>query len=139
MTELTDEEKEDIACAIRHYLLSKYFPITDIYTVIDNRVLLDDDPVIYAYYCPCQTIYLDENYYAVRCGRQYIEYYDSEGKSVEEGEEYDPEKSMVTYDFRDEIPYTPIGFDGDTSIGAAMTRLGSYEWKRSKPGGGGII
>ena len=52
---LSDDEIEEIACAIRHYLLSKYMPITDVYASIDNRVLIDDDPVIYAYHCPCQT------------------------------------------------------------------------------------
>ena len=135
---LTDDEIEEIACAIRHYLLSKYMPITDVYASIDNRVLIDDDPVIYAYYCPCQTIYLDENSYAVECGRQHIEFNDSEGKPVIDGGDYDPEKSIVTYDFRDNIGYLPPDFDGDTSIGAAMTLLGSYEWKRSKSGGGGV-
>jgi len=68
--ELTEEETEQIACAINHYLQSQYRRITDIYAVIENRELVEEG--IWKYPCPCQTIYLDDNAYAVNAGRQIV-------------------------------------------------------------------
>jgi hypothetical protein len=149
--EITEEEAEKIACAIRHYLLPEYLPIVDVYAVIENRQLVDDDPLIWAYHCPCQTVYLDDAAYAVNCGRQYVsrvyfnEYdeiiMDQQTMNIAQDlapEEYDHMTAKVYYDFREEIPIIPFGFDGDTSLVNVLTLLGSYEWKREESGGGGV-
>lgn len=149
--EITEDEAEKIAIAIRHYLRGEYLRILDVYSVIENRELVDDDPVIWAYHCPCQTVYLDEDAYAVDCGRQYVSrvYYNEEGEIIMDQQtqniaqdlspdEYDHMTANVYYDFRDEIPIIPLGFDGDKSLANVLTPLGTYEWKRDKPGGGGL-
>lgn len=149
--EITEEEAEKIACAIRHYLHPDYLHIVDVYSVIENRQLVDDDPVIWAYHCPCQSIYLDDDCYAVDCGRQYVArvYYNEYGEVIMDQQtqniaqdlepgEYDHMTATVYYDFRDEIPIIPFGFEGDTSIINVVTLIGSYEWKRDESGGGGV-
>lgn len=147
---LTEEETEKIACAINHYLRPDYWRITDVYTIIENRILIDDENMIWKYPCPCQNIYLDEDAYAVNFGRQYVftTYYNEHGEALVDHEGHidtnpDPEDvdhytSKVYYDFRDEIPVVPVDFEGDTSLANVLVYLGDYEWKRSDSGGGGI-
>ena len=148
---LTEEETEKIACAINHYLESQYLRITDVYSVIENRELVEENPNIWAYHCPCQTIYLDDNAYAVNCGRQYVSkiYYNSDGEALVDSQgkidtnpnpnDVDHMVAKVYYDFRSEIPVIPVDFEGDTSLANVLTPLGDYEWKRTEPGGGGIL
>jgi hypothetical protein len=141
---LTEQQRGEIKSALWHYLLDKYRRITNLDAVIDQRTEVTTG--VYAYPCPCQTVYLDENAYAVSYGRQtiYTRYVnDDELVSVStdtiptppEGE-YTSVIRSVFYDFRDEIPEVPQDYDGD--LGFLPTKLGSYEWKRNTPGGGGV-
>lgn len=149
--EITEDEADKIATAIRHYLLPDFLNITDVYSVIANRELIDEDPNIWAYHCPCQTVYLDDECYAVDCGRQYVSrvYFNEYDEVIMDQEinniaqdlapgEYDHMVARVYYDFRDEIPVIPFGYEGDTSLINVVTLLGSYEWKRDESGGGGV-
>lgn len=148
---LTEEETEKIACAINHYLQSQYLRITDVYAVIENRELLDEDEQVWAYHCPCQTIYLDNEAYAVDWGRQVVEkiffnehgeiLVDQTGQFIKEAEpsEYDHYIARVYYDPREEITVPEEGFQGDVNTLPDYIYLGDYEWKRDKPGGGGIL
>jgi hypothetical protein len=148
MTTLSEEETEKIACAINHYLQPQYSRITDIYSVIETRQEIE--PGIWAYYCPCQTIYLDDDAYAVNCGRQYVEkiYYNPYGEALldenyhyiqnPDPSEYASYTAKVYYDPRDPIPALPPDAEGDTSITNVMIYLGEYEWQRNGSGGGGV-
>lgn len=153
MTTLSEEETEKIACAINHYLQPQYSRITDIYTVIENRrqVPTQDESIIWAYDCPCQTVYLDEDAYAVDCGRQVVEkiffnehdeiLVDQTGQFIKEAEpeDYDHMIAKVYYDPREDITPPEQDFQGDVNTLPSYIYLGEYEWQRTKPGGGGII
>lgn len=152
MTEyiLSEEETETIACAIRHYLQPQYLRITDVYNVIANREQVEEG--IWAYNCPCQTVYLDDNAYAVDCGRQYVSrvYYNEHGEVLVNQQtmtliedpapsEYETMTAKVYWDPREDITPLDPTYDGDQSIINALVYLGDYEWKRTEPGGGGIL
>lgn len=148
MTEetLTQEERDEIKSALWHYLLDKYRRITNLDAVIDQRTEVTSG--IYEYPCPCQTVYLDENAYAVTYGRQtvgtrYINdddelvAYTTDTNPTPPEEEYTKVIRSVFYDFREETPTVPENYTGD--VGYIPTKLGPYEWKRSNSGGGGVI
>lgn len=143
---LTEDERGEIKSALWHYLLSKYRRITNLDAVIDQRIEVTEG--VYAYPCPCQTVYLDDNAYAVTYGRQTVgtRYINDEDELVAyvtdtiptpPEEEYTKVIRSVFYDFREEIPEVPLNYDGDLNY--RPTKLGSYEWKRDKSGGGGVI
>lgn len=81
--EITDEVIEEVTYALKHYLYEWYKDICDYETVIRNRkeIIIDVNGVettIYAYECPCQTVYLNSLHYPMSYGRQHIvndEYY----------------------------------------------------------------
>ena len=142
---LTEEERDEIKSALWHYLLDKYRRITDLDAVINQRTEVTSG--IYEYPCPCQTVYLDENAYAVTYGRQtvgtrYINddelvAYTTDTNPTPPEEEYTKVIRSVFYDFREETPTVPENYTGD--VGYIPTKLGPYEWKRSNSGGGGVI
>lgn len=148
---LTEEETEKIACAINHYLQSQYLRITDVYSVIEQRELVGEEPNVWAYNCPCQTIYLDDDAYAVNWGKQIVEkiffnehgeiLLDQTGQFIKEAEpqEYDHYVAKVYYDPRTEVTVPEQDFEGDVNTLPSYIYLGDYEWKRTTPGGGGII
>lgn len=77
-TGYTDEEKEDeidkLRIVLRHYLLPKYRRLCNYEEVIENRTTITvDGETIYVYHCPCQTIYLDSDAYAIDYEEQEVD------------------------------------------------------------------
>ena len=106
---LTSEEIEKLTCALKHYHLSDYHHITDYYKVIDNRTELTvNNETVYKYKCPCQTIYLDSENYAITYDKQYV---------IED---------MYYYDFNKE--HSP-------DLPGTYTEIGTQEWLRNSAHG----
>ena len=144
---ITDDEREQIKCALWHYHRSKYHRITDYNKVINNREEIEEG--VFYYPCPLQDVYLDDTFYAVTHDRQFVNtlYFTEDNEIIMDGDvpaqdlpegSYDHVESTVYYDFRDERPEVEPGYTGDTSMANVYVRLGSREWKRSDSGGGGV-
>ena len=68
MTEEVDVEA--ITLALRFYLTGLYVDVTDFDYVIENRV--EVSPGVYEYECPGQTLWLNNEHYAVTYDRQKV-------------------------------------------------------------------
>ena len=101
---LDDDTIETITCALMHYHATRYHLITDYTKVILSREEITvNNTTIYKYPCPCQTIYLDSEHYAVTYDKQHViddKYY---------------------YDFNPDME----------DIAGTYEEIGSYEWKRN--------
>lgn len=98
---VTDEERRTLHNVLQHYHKLEYQRITDYDKVIDARETIEEGVTLYP--CPCQPIYLDDNFYAVTYGNQYViddEYY---------------------YDFNSET---------ELDICGTYTYINTYEWLR---------
>lgn len=119
MTELTTEEKEIIATALWHYLKDEYRELCDFKYVIEHREAVTiNGETCYKYECPIQTIYLNNDAYAVTYEKQYVVDYDGDGVID------------YYYDFND---------DGITDEAGTYDYIGPWEWKRDSIGGGGAM
>lgn len=67
---LSDDDIESIKCALTHYLMDDYRHIADLDKIIENREEVDDN--VFMYPCPCQTIWLDDTFYAVTYANQRV-------------------------------------------------------------------
>ena len=107
--DLTESDIELISSILRYYHKPEFRGITDYRTAVLNRKEISEG--IWEYKCPCQTIYLNNEHYAVEYGRQHTNggYYSYDFNTYENNNE-------------EELPYT---YD-------ILTKL---EWKRTKPGG----
>lgn len=104
---VTDTEKDLLYYPLKHYLRNEYMGLCDYDYVIENReeILIEYGEVIYKYNCPCQTIYLDIDGYAVNYDKQHI---------IEENYYYD--------------------FNTDNTGAGTYTYIAPLEWKRSSIG-----
>ena len=78
---VTKIEKELLYYPLKHYLKNEYIGLCNYDHIIENReeIKIEYNETIYKYNCPCQTIYLDIDGYAVNYDKQHIineEYYD---------------------------------------------------------------
>lgn len=102
---LSDDDIETITCALKHYHATRYHGITDYTKVINAREEISiNNTTVYKYPCPCQTIYLDENHYAITYDKQYI---------------------IDNYYYYDFNP------DTTDDIAGTYEQIGTYEWKRT--------
>ena len=102
---LSDDDIETITCALKHYHATRYQGITDYTKVINAReeITVNED-TFYKYPCPCQTIYLDDECYAVEYDKQHI---------------------------IDEKYYYYFNPETVDDIAGTYEEIGSYEWKRT--------
>ena len=73
---VTSEEIEMLKYPLKHYLKDSVVKLCNFETVITNREEVEEG--IYEYKCPLQTVWLNEEGYAVTYGNQYViddEYY----------------------------------------------------------------
>lgn len=132
---LSDEQKTEITSALQHYLKQEFVLITDFEKVIDNRTeITENEETIYEYPCPCQTIWLDTNNYAITYGKQHIisTFYDENGDIIydennmpedcdETGTSYDTVKREYYYDFNPDLE----------DIAGTYEYIAPLEWMRS--------
>lgn len=105
---------EKVSGVLNHYLSNEYKILSNYEIIIDNRrEITVHGETIYAYDCPCQTIYLDENLYAVTYDRQKVE--------------------------DDKYYYNFTSIESNPNMKDIYTYIAPYEWKRSTSGGGGVI
>lgn len=103
---LTEDEIEELSVILFHYLKPEYRRLCDFETVIQERnTLTVDGETVYAYECPCQTIYLNTENYPITYGKQLV----------------DIEDDGYYYQFVE-----------DDTINTVMDRVTSYEWKRTE-------
>lgn len=99
---LTSEEKELLMSVLKYYHKNEFTGITDYEKVIG--LVEEVEEGIFAYPCPCQTIYLDDTFYAVEYGKQHII----------DGNYY--------YDFNT---------NDNNNIAGTYTYICKYEWERN--------
>ena len=104
MVTFDEEERRTLHNVLEHYHKLEYHRVTDYDKVIDACEEHEEENIL-IFPCPCQTIYLDSDFYAVTYGKQYV---------IEDGYYYD--------------------FNPDTELETAgtYTYINPYEWKREE-------